>query len=463
MNADLVSNRTNRLLRVSSTDPEDARRRRLLNILLLGVGFIAFLAMVGTAITYLLRLTSLYNTLFLVGMAFGLSLGLLLIFIVNRYGSGWLASSLFVLLLTMVFAFSDEPRQVVEGRSVFLFTIPILMASVILRPWASFALAGLSSVTISILALRLPEYVPPLPTMLGFFAFALVAWLSARSLESALQDLRAINRELDQRVADRTKELRKANRQLAEANERLMELDRLKSRFVSMVSHELRTPLGAVQGFAEMLKAGVYGSLSDKQRSALERIETNTKTLLLIVNDLLDQARIEAGQLSLHPAPFPPAELAEDLRFTLGVLAEKKGLELTTLVEPDVPETLYGDKERLNQILLNLVSNGIKFTEKGGIHVRMYLPASSQSPQWAIDVVDTGPGISREDQGAIFVPFRRVDDLVTREHTGVGLGLSIVRHLVELMDGSITLESKLGHGSTFTIVLPLQPTYREDS
>jgi hypothetical protein len=93
----------------------------------------------------------------------------------------------------------------------------------------------------------------------------------------------------------------------------------------------------------------------------------------------------------------------------------------------------------------------------------MYLPASSQSPQWAIDVVDTGPGISREDQGAIFVPFRRVDDLVTREHTGVGLGLSIVRHLVELMDGSITLESKLGHGSTFTIVLPLQPTYREDS
>jgi signal transduction histidine kinase len=330
------------------------------------------------------------------------------------------------------------------------------MASVLLRPWASFVAAGLSSMVVSGMAISLPGYVPPVPTLLGFFAFALVAWLSARSLETALQDLQAINRELDQRVADRTQELREANRQLARANERLMELDRLKSRFVSMVSHELRTPLGAVQGFAEMLLAGIYGSLSAKQADALTRIAANTKTLLTIVNDLLDQARIEAGQLSLHPGPFAPARLGRSLQSTMGVLAERKGLELTTSVDPDVPDILYGDRERLNQVLLNLVNNGIKFTETGGVHVRIYLPEDPASSRWAIDVRDTGPGISREDQESIFVPFRRVDDSVTREHTGVGLGLSIVRQLVELMGGSITLESEPGHGSTFTVLLPLQ-------
>ena len=453
--------RYSELLEVSSGDPDDARRRQLLNILLLGLAVLTLLTILITGTVIAAHMANPDKAALL---AFFVSLGALaaigLVFAINHYWSGQVASVLFLLMLTIVVALSDEPRQVVEGRSVFLFTIPILMASVILRPWASFALAGLSSLVIATLALRLPEYVPPAPTMLGFFAFAFVAWLSARSLESALKDLRDINRELDQRVEKRTQELQVANKELARANERLRELDRLKSKFVSMVSHELRTPLGAIQGFAEMLQAGIYGSLSKKQEDALERISKNTRRLLMIVNDLLDQARIEAGELSIRPTIFSPSDLTEDLKSTVGVLVERKGLELTTEVADDVPDSLYGDKERLHQILVNLTDNAIKFTDEGGVHVHICRPDGKHTSHWAIEVSDTGPGISEEDEELVFAPFRRVDDSMTREHVGVGLGLSIVKQLVELMNGEIILESEPGQGSTFTVVLPLQPEQR---
>jgi signal transduction histidine kinase len=291
--------------------------------------------------------------------------------------------------------------------------------------------------------------------MLGFFAFAFISWLSARSLEGALKDLRALNRELDQRVEDRTKALREANRQLAEANERLRELDRLKSRFVSMVSHELRTPLSAVQGFAEMLLAEIYGPLSERQTNALERITSNTKRLLHLINDLLDQARIEAGQIALQPHPFSPDDLVEEVQSTMGMLASSEGLELTTEVATDVPDTLHGDEKRLHQILVNLINNAIKFTDEGGVDVRIYRPDGQLRGYWGMEVSDTGPGISEEDQERIFDPFQRVDNSSTREHLGVGLGLSIVKELVDLMGGRLALESEIGEGSTFTILLPL--------
>jgi len=293
--------------------------------------------------------------------------------------------------------------------------------------------------------------------LLGLFAFALIAWLSARSLENALQDLRALNLELDHRVEERTRELREANRKLAEANEHLQELDRLKSRFVSMVSHELRTPIGAIQGFTEMLQAEIFGPISDKQENALKRISVNTQQLLHIVSDLLDQARIEAGQLSLDFLPFNPVDLIDDMRSTMVVLAESKGLVLTADVSPDVPDKLYGDPKRLHQILVNLVNNAIKFTEEGGVHVRVYQSDGSSSAHWSIEVSDTGPGIPDKAQKYIFEPFRRVDDSNTREHLGVGLGLSIVQQLVDLMNGEIVLESEVGQGSTFTVTLPSFP------
>jgi signal transduction histidine kinase len=389
-----------------------------------------------------------------------LLLGFLLVYLLNHYGAGWVASTLFLLIVTAVISAADEPRRVVEGRSLFLFTIPILMASVILRPWASFALAGVSSLVITFLTITVLKGVPPIPTMLSLFAFALVAWISSRNLENALADLREINRELDQRVEERTYELAQANAELEAANDRLKELDRLKSRFVSMVSHELRTPLSAIQGFSEILQAKVYGPITEKQDGAIERIMANTNRLLHIVNDLLDQARIEAGQLALQIEPFAPTDLAEDLHSTMDVIAQNKGLELGTTVTEDLPETLYGDRKRLHQILVNLVNNSLKFTREGGV----YVDVTRWDPEhWRIQVRDTGMGMPEEALEYIFEPFRQVDGSATREHKGVGLGLSIVQQLVQLMGGNIKVESELDVGSTFIITLPFAQPEEEES
>jgi signal transduction histidine kinase len=447
------------ILTVPVADPDDRRRRRLLNIMLLGL---ASLAIAGGLVLIIfsasLTPSEVAQMLAALGAAAG---GVVTVYTLNRWVSGDLAGILFVLLLLVMVVVSDRPREVVEGRTLLIFTIPILTASVVLRPWASFAVAGLTSVIITGIAQFRIDILPPIPSMLGFFAFALVAWLSSRTLEDALAELRALNRELDHRVELRTQELQKANadlaranRELEDANDRLRELDRLKSRFVSMVSHELRTPLGSIQGFAEMLLAGVYGSLSEKQEDALHRIMRNAKRLLGLVNDLLDQARIEAGELSLYPTPFSPSDLVQDVQETMGVLADNEGLELVTEVSDDLPSMLYADEDRLHQILVNLVNNAIKFTDEGSVTVRV--AASGDRGVWRMEVADTGPGIAPEDQERIFDPFQRVDDSSTREHLGAGLGLAIVTQLVDLMEGELSLESEIGKGSTFIVTLPMR-------
>ncbi|HQE92336.1 MAG TPA: ATP-binding protein [Anaerolineae bacterium] len=448
--------RLNRLLTVPSVDPEDARRRKLLNIILAGMTFLVLAALIGVSLIHILgyqgKVTNIYLAIITGLVSF------LLIYLINRYGSGWIASTLFLLLLTAILALVDDPRQVVEGRSLFLFTIPILMASVIIRPWASFIAAGICGLAITIVAMfNLPDYAqgaPPIPTILGFFTVAFVAWLSARSLENALADLRALNAELENRVRERTQELQKANAELTLAYEKLQELDRFKSRFLSIVSHELRTPLNAIQGFVEMLQTEVYGPISPRQSNALNRVIANAERLLSLVNDLLDQAQIEAGRFPLIMEPFVLQDLVNDMESTMRVLVESKKLYLNVHISPAVPATLQGDRKRIHQILVNLINNALKFTQQGGIDVHFYRP---DEEYWAIDVTDTGPGITKEIQTLIFEPFQQADNSATREHAGFGLGLSIVKQLATLMGGSVSVTSEIGVGSTFTVKIPIVP------
>ena len=280
-----------RLLKVSSNDPEDARRRKLLTIILLGVTGLTSLMLLGVVAVSISGVLPRELIIGLGSAVLAVFVSVVFSYLINRYWSGGIASILFLSTLIAVFAFIDDPRQVVEGRTLFLFSIPILMASVILPPWASFAAAGVCSLVITVVAmLNLPDYAqgaPPIPTILGFFSVAFVSWLSARSLENALIDLRALNLDLENRVILRTKELAETNEELEAANEKLKELDRLKSDFLSTVSHELRTPLSAIQGFVEMLNAGIFGEVSKKQETAHDRILVNTKRLLELVNCLL--------------------------------------------------------------------------------------------------------------------------------------------------------------------------------
>ncbi len=549
-----------RLIDVPAAAPDTMRRSRLLNILLMSVSGLAILTILTATLSIVAGIEDLEQNILLYSGSLVLLLGLIVIWLINRSGRGRLASVLFLALLTIILTFADQPEEVVNGRSLFLFAIPILMASVLLPPYSSFVIATLISLLLAGVALN-AHIVPNPYAMFAFYVFSLVAWLSARSLENALAELRLINLELDQRVEERTHELAVAlDRVQAEASKnqailegiadgvivfdqdgkaivanpaigrligqpfnqiidldisslmnqdvdpadqemvisflkskelrhssakfewgpktlsvsfapvldtggqatgtvavfrdftREAEIDRMKSTFVSIASHELRTPLNAIMGYVEMLEEGVYGPLSPKQHGPIGRVMANTGQLLNLANNLLDQAQIEAGKLTLQTTQFSPSDLIEGVKWVMEVLAQNKGLDLSFNISEKMPPKLLGDQQRLHQILVNLVNNAIKFTPEGEVRVDVYLASPER---WAFSVTDTGPGIPTKAQNYIFDSFRQVDDTTTREHRGAGLGLSIVKQLVSLMGGEITLDSQLGHGSTFTVTLPL--------
>jgi PAS domain S-box-containing protein len=230
------------------------------------------------------------------------------------------------------------------------------------------------------------------------------------------------------------------------------ELERMKSSFIAIVSHELRTPLNAIIGFAEMIKEAVYGPVNEKQVRASERIMVNGQHMLGMVGDLLDQAQIEAGKLRIADELFEPAELLKNVLDVMGQNVAEKGLTLTGQIDPKLPAVLSGDAHRLQQILMNLVNNGVKFTETGSICIQMY---QAGLKHWALEVRDTGRGIPQAELDHIFDAFYQVDDTTTRMQRGFGLGLSIVKQLVQLMKGRIEVLSAPGEGTTFTITLPL--------
>lgn len=553
------------LLNVPVPDPDDARRRRLLNILLLGNIAAALLGLLAIAISNLAtnQLANL-ETAVLLGGTFIAALGCYGIYQINRRVSGRWAALFYLLLLTLVFTFTDTPDQLSNGRSLFLFTLPIAISSLILLPEASFLFALISGGIVSGLALSIGQAANVF-AIIGFFMLALVSWLSARSLESALRELRTINANLDQVVTQRTQALAESlarerieagrnqailnsiadgvivfdkdwnatmvnpairgilelspevivNRnfreliehpRLSESGRRLLrsmiehdtqplsfriewgdktlsvsagqvyeiyengeanigtvavfrdftreaEVERLKSAFVATVSHELRTPLNAILGYAEMFREAVYGPMNDKQVNMANRIITNTQRLLGLINDLLDQAQMEAGKLTIKMAPVKPSELLENLHGLLDKTASDKNLILTSEMDDTLPETLMGDSARLGQILVNLVNNAIKFTDQGGVRVRLFHVAAFR--QWGIEVSDTGPGIPHSELPHIFETFRQVEGAATRTHGGFGLGLAIVKELVSLMRGEIKVTSDSNTGTIFTVTLPL--------
>lgn len=252
-------------------------------------------------------------------------------------------------------------------------------------------------------------------------------------------------------VSDIT-ERKRVEEELARTRDQALEANRLKSQLLASVSHDLRTPLNAILGYVEMLQQGVYGALALEQLHTLARIMINAEQLLIFVNNLLDQAQIEAARVAINVGPVAPADLLDTLHSTMNVLAEAKDLRLTSSIAAGVPKEIYSDRHWLGRILVNLVSNALKFTEKGGVDVYIYSPDPAS---WAIRVTDTGCGIPDDASAYIFDAFRQVDSSLTRAHSGSGLGLSIVKQLVDLMGGQIALTSQVGTGSAFTVTFPL--------
>jgi signal transduction histidine kinase len=239
-------------------------------------------------------------------------------------------------------------------------------------------------------------------------------------------------------------------REIAEKSEQLALASAHKSQFLANMSHELRTPLNAILGYAELLADGIYGALPEKAQGVLERVQSNGQHLLALINDVLDLAKIEAGQLTLTLQDYSLAELVRGIVTATEPLAAAKGLNLIANVAEGMPMA-HGDARRVSQVLLNLVGNAVKFTDAGEIEIA----ASAANGQFVLSVRDTGPGIAGADQERIFGEFQQVDNAATRRQGGTGLGLAIAKRMVEMQGGLISVDSALGRGSTFRVVLPV--------
>ncbi|MEY3868854.1 MAG: hypothetical protein RLZZ338_2745 [Cyanobacteriota bacterium] len=270
-----------------------------------------------------------------------------------------------------------------------------------------------------------------------------------KQAQDALQQL---NSELEARVEQRTAALRDTNEQLLLTNAQLARATRLKDEFLANMSHELRTPLNAILGMSEVLLEEVYAPLTDRQKKALTTIEKSGRHLLELINDILDLSKIEAGKVELELQPVSVSHLCDSSLTFVKQQANQKNIQIKSNVPKEIGEVIV-DERRMRQVLINLLNNAVKFTPNGG-RVMLEVEGDNLAETISFRVQDTGIGIATEDIGKLFQPFVQVDSSLTRNYSGTGLGLALVRRIAELHHGSVTLESEVGKGSCFTVRLP---------
>jgi signal transduction histidine kinase len=480
-------------------DQDDRRRRQILNIILaffIAGGMVSIVATFSYGDSLMEILQDQDGFLILLSSVAAVVVFSLL-FLLNRWQhAGASAAWLFVLCLLVIIYISDIPRELV-GRGMIFWTLPILAGGIVLPPLATFLVASMISIInihISVVLLQMPAS----PYSIGFFfLLAALTWLGMSIANGAIRTARMEaqkNAAILDGVADGVVVLNDAN-QVVLANpvalslmgsaltqlvsqvngqqelrgrvlafewsdvkdvgrvaivrdvSRQVEVERAKEAMLGVVSHEMRTPLAAIIGFAEIIALR-----NDLATTFAERIRVNAQRLTYMVNDLLDHAQMQTGTLKIRNEPFSPESLLLLVKNLLSGLAEQKSLRLITQVDPSLPEFILSDSSRLQQVLVNLVGNAIKFTDYGEVQVWCKLLGD----EWQITVRDTGIGIPDERLPDIFEPFRRGSDYATRNHQGAGLGLSIVKKLVTLMDGRIEVQSTVGQGTVFTVTLPLK-------
>ncbi len=298
--------------------------------------------------------------------------------------------------------------------------------------------------------------------------------LQARSEELQAQQakLQVSNAELEEKaellaqqnrdIEVKNFEIEQARQEIEERAQQLALASKYKSEFLANMSHELRTPLTSLLILAGVLSQNSTRNLTPKQVEFAKVIQSAGTDLLQLINDILDLSKVEAGKMDIHHEPFPLRQLLDYVGTTFRPLTAEKGLDFQVTVEPDVPELLFTDEQRLRQVLRNLLSNAVKFTEDGSVELRVKLVDTVVSPSAAgheslvaFSVIDTGIGIAEENLDSIFGAFQQADGTTSRKYGGTGLGLSISREVAYLLSGEIRADSVLGTGSTFTLYLPV--------
>ncbi|GAB6041044.1 response regulator [Endothiovibrio diazotrophicus] len=296
----------------------------------------------------------------------------------------------------------------------------------------------------------------------------------SEELQAQQEELRQANEELEERAEAlelQREETRRKNEELERSRERLQaqtdelsQASRYKSEFLANMSHELRTPLNSLLILAQLLMENKDGNLTEKQQEFARTIHTAGSDLLELINEILDLSKVEAGKIELHPEELPLEELAATLQHKFLHVAESRGLEFQVELAGDLPDHIQSDRQRLEQVLKNLLSNAFKFTSEGSVRVRITPPAPgtrmmggrNPAAMVAFQVIDSGIGIPAEKQKLIFEAFQQADGSTSRKYGGTGLGLSISRELAMLLGGELHLKSGEGKGSTFTLYLPLR-------
>ncbi len=342
--------------------------------------------------------------------------------------------------------------SIIAGLSPIIgvsYSLAIIVAGMVIGPRQGYFIAGLCVLFFILSRLIVLSGVLPVLTITDVIAESVVVIVYGLALAFVAVLSKLTTQDLRQSLDEATYDLLEANHKLALASE-------MKSQFTARTSHELRTPLSSIIVFTELAIRGTYGEITPKLKGKLGNVLGSAKHLHNIINDLLDLAKIEAGELHIEEAPFAIYDLGRTIQTTMEETAHQKDLEFNVGMTDDLPTRLIGDESRVKQIMLNLVSNAIKFTDQGRVDVEI---DKHGRDHWRIVVRDTGPGIPENRFETIFEEYRQLETASKdANRKGTGLGLAITRNLVEMMGGQISIESELGEGTTFEILLPLKTT-----